>query len=260
MSRVHVVTGAASGIGAATKALLEAQGDRVIGVDLHDADITVNLADPDGRRRLIDDVTRLSGGAIDGVLAIAGLASPSPATVGVNYFGTLATLEGLRPLLLSSSAPRAVTVSSMAALMDVDDDLERLLASHDEAASLLRAQKLADTRPPGEDRIYATTKRALSRWVRRVAATEAWAGAGIPLNVVSPGVIRTPMVAGMLATPAGVESLQRAVPMPLNGFAEPEVVAQLLAWLVSPHNSHLCGQIIYVDGGSDVVMRGDSVW
>lgn len=260
MSRVHVVTGAASGIGAATKALLEAQGDRVIGVDLHDADITVNLADPDGRRRLIDDVTRLSGGAIDGVLAIAGLASPSPATVGVNYFGTLATLEGLRPLLLSSSAPRAVTVSSMAALMDVDDDLERLLTSHDEAASLLRAQKLADTRPPGEDRIYATTKRALSRWVRRVAATEAWAHAGIPLNVVSPGVIRTPMVADMLATAAGVESLRRMVPMPLNGFAEPEVVAQLLAWLVSPHNSHLCGQIIYVDGGSDVVMRGDSVW
>lgn len=68
------------------------------------------------------------------------------------------------------------------------------------------------------------------------------------------------MVADMLATPAGVASLKQFVPMPLNGFAEPEVVAQLLAWLVSVHNSHLCGQIVYVDGGSDVVMRGDDIW
>jgi len=260
MSRVHVVTGAASGIGKATKALLEAAGDRVIGVDLHQADVNVDLTTSDGRSTLVAEVRGLSGGRIDGVLAIAGLATPSPAVVGVNYFGTLATLEGLRPLLIDSPAPRAVAVSSMAALMEVDDDLERLMANGDEAAALARAQILLDTSPPGGDRIYPSTKRALSRWVRRVAATEAWAGAGIPLNVVSPGVIRTPMVADMLATPAGVQSLKQFVPMPLNGFAEPEVVAQLLAWLVSVHNSHLCGQIVYVDGGSDVVMRGDDIW
>jgi hypothetical protein len=51
-----------------------------------------------------------------------------------------------------------------------------------------------------------------------------------------------------------------AVPMPLNGFAEPIAPAHLLSWLVSEENTHLCGQVIFIDGGSDVVIRGDSTW
>ncbi len=43
MTRTSVVTGAASGIGKATKELLESRGERVIGVDIHDADIIVDL-------------------------------------------------------------------------------------------------------------------------------------------------------------------------------------------------------------------------
>jgi enoyl-[acyl-carrier-protein] reductase (NADH) len=50
------------------------------------------------------------------------------------------------------------------------------------------------------------------------------------------------------------------VPMPLNGVAEPRVVADLIVYLTSPANSHLCGQVVFVDGGSDVVIRGDSTW
>ena len=42
--RTYVVSGAASGIGAATARLLEEQGGRVITVDLHDADVTADLA------------------------------------------------------------------------------------------------------------------------------------------------------------------------------------------------------------------------
>jgi len=36
--------------------------------------------------------------------------------------------------------------------------------------------------------------------------------------------------------------------------------AYLLAWLTSEENAHLCGQVVYIDGGSDAVMRGDSTW
>ena len=50
------------------------------------------------------------------------------------------------------------------------------------------------------------------------------------------------------------------VPMPLNGIAEAQVVADLLAWLVGEENSHLCGQVVFVDGGSDAVIRGDATW
>ncbi|WP_267907586.1 hypothetical protein [Actinotalea solisilvae] len=39
-----------------------------------------------------------------------------------------------------------------------------------------------------------------------------------------------------------------------------QVPARLLVWLVGEENTHLCGQVVFVDGGSDVVLRGDSTW
>lgn len=68
------------------------------------------------------------------------------------------------------------------------------------------------------------------------------------------------MTADLIGTPEARHALLGLVPMPLNGIAEPIVVARLLAWLTSEENTHLCGQIVYIDGGSDVVLRGDSVW
>ena len=72
MDRTYVVTGAASGIGAATTRYLRERGGRVIGCDLHDADVVANLTTPEGRAELVDGVTRLSGGRIDGIVANAG--------------------------------------------------------------------------------------------------------------------------------------------------------------------------------------------
>lgn len=256
--RTVVVTGAASGIGRATTELLRSRGDRVIGVDLHDADVTADLSTDAGRADLVDRVRELSGGTVDAVVANAGLALPTPATVAVNYFGTVATLDGLRPLLAGSPAPRAALTSSMASLMPCDDALVDAMLAGDEAKSLRRA---AEVVADGQgDLVYASTKAALSRWMRRVAPTGAWAGAGIPLNGVGPGVVETPMTADLLATADQREQLAAMVPMPLHGVMAPEVVARLLAWLVSEENSHLCGQLVFVDGGSDVVLRGDTTW
>ncbi|MDQ4489947.1 SDR family oxidoreductase [Sinomonas sp. ASV486] len=260
MTRTSVVTGAASGIGKATKQLLEQRGERVIGADIRDAEVVADLSEPAGRAALVEEVRRLSGGSIDAVYAVAGLATATVATVAVNFFGTVATLEGLRPLLLGSPAPRAVLVSSMAALMPSDEELVALLTAGDEQTALARAEILAKEPATTGRLIYASTKLALSRWVRRQASTSQWAGEGIPLNAVAPGVISTPMTADLIATDEGRVGLLKAVPMPLNGIAEPVVVAQALAWLGSVENTHLCGQIVYVDGGSDVVLRGDSVW
>jgi NAD(P)-dependent dehydrogenase (short-subunit alcohol dehydrogenase family) len=112
----------------------------------------------------------------------------------------------------------------------------------------------------GGETLYASSKQALVRWVRRRAAAAEWAGAGIPLNAIAPGVIRTPMTAEYLSTPEAAAELARIVPMPLGGFADPQVCAYLLAWLTDPENTHLCGQVVFVDGGSDAVLRGDSTW
>lgn len=259
MSRTYVVTGAASGIGKTTAGILREQGNTVIGVDLHDADVNVDLTTATGRETLVTEVTRLSGGTIDAVLAIAGLAAPIPATVAVNFFGMVATLEGLRPLLLGSDAPRAVGIASMASLHPLDDTLVDFMLAGDEPAALDRAAALAND-PATAHLIYSSTKKAFALWIRRNAATEAWAGASIPLNAIAPGVIVTPMTEPLLQTEEGRAQVAQGVPMPLNGFAGPEVPARLLVWLTSVENSHLCGQVIFIDGGSDVVIRGDSTW
>jgi hypothetical protein len=68
------------------------------------------------------------------------------------------------------------------------------------------------------------------------------------------------MVARSIATEVQRAAVAAAVPMPLGGFMRAEVPARLLAWLVSEENTHLCGQVVFVDGGSDAVIRGDSTW
>jgi NAD(P)-dependent dehydrogenase (short-subunit alcohol dehydrogenase family) len=260
MPRTFVVTGAASGIGKATRELLIERGEKVIGVDLHDADVTVDLSTVAGRAELVAKVTELSGGTVDAVLANAGLATPTAKTVAINYFGTVATLAGLRPLLVGSSAPRAVAVTSMASLFPPDDALLTALLSGDEAAAMARGAELEAGGPEAGNLIYGTTKRALALWIRRNAATADWAGASIPLNGVAPGVVETPMTAAMIETPEQRAAITTMVPMPLNGIFEPRSVAYLLAWLTSEENAHLCGQIVFIDGGSDVVIRGESTW
>ena len=256
--RTVVITGSASGIGLATAGILQAAGDRVIGVDLHDADITVDLTTTDGRAAMVEQVRELSGGTVDVVIANAGLALSVPETVAVNYFGALATLEGLRPLMLTSDAPRAALTSSMASLMPHDDLLVDAQLAGDEAKALARAQELADE--GSGHLIYSSSKVALSRWMRRNAPSPEWAGAGIPLNGIGPGVVVTPMTADLMATEEQRADLEQRVPMPLNGMMSAEVPAHVLVGLVSRENSHLCGQLVFVDGGSDAVIRGDSTW
>jgi NAD(P)-dependent dehydrogenase (short-subunit alcohol dehydrogenase family) len=255
MTRFSVVTGAASGIGRATVQLLRSRGEQVIGVDLRGADILADLSTNEGVTAMVDAVAQASGGTIDAVYAVAGLAEDSEATIAINFFGMTATLTQLRPLLLGSPAPRAVGVSSMASLFPVDDQLLAAMAAEDRPAALARARHLV-----GQGLIYGTSKQAFSRWVRRQAATADWAGASIPLNAVAPGIIRTAMTADLMTTAQATDELLQRVPMPLNGVAEAEAVAELLAWLGSVANTHLCGQIVFIDGGSDVVLREDTVW
>lgn len=50
-----------------------AKSDRVIGVDLHDADVTVDLGTPAGRESAIEQITTLSDGVIDGLVTWAGM-------------------------------------------------------------------------------------------------------------------------------------------------------------------------------------------
>lgn len=260
MTRTYVVTGSASGIGAATKRALDAQGARVIGVDLRDADVEADLSTDEGRAAAVAAVLEQSGGVVDAVIACAGISAPAPITMAVNFFGVTSVLEGLLPALRASSAPRAAVVSSMASLQPNSPELVDAALAGDEPAALAAAAQLAEQGPEVGYLVYPSSKRALSRWVRRESISEAWAGAGIPLNAVAPGTVITPMTAGLLDNPEGLAMVDAAVPMPLNYHQPAESIANLLVWLTSEQNTHMAGQTIYCDGGADATLRGDDVW
>ncbi|MGW6552795.1 SDR family oxidoreductase, partial [Streptomyces sp. NPDC055051] len=128
----------------------------------------------------------------------------------------------------------------------------------DETAAVAAARAAVDR---GEGHlVYSSSKAAVSRWVRRAAPGDAWAGAGIPLNAVAPGVVLTPLTRPLLDDPATRALVERAVPMPLRGHSRPEQLAPLIAWLTSPENTLVTGQVVFADGGADAVLRGDRTW
>jgi NAD(P)-dependent dehydrogenase (short-subunit alcohol dehydrogenase family) len=250
--RTYVVTGSRSGIGAATADRLLRQGHRVIGVDRSRADVTADLATAEGRAAMVRGVTALSGGAVDAVVACAGVGGAVAGVVEVNYFGAVATLDGLRPLLQRSSAPRAVAVASIGVTAAVDASIvDACLAGDEDAARAAAAQS---------DRAYTSRKRALARWIRRSAPSAAWAGAGITLNAVGPGLVATPMTQGYLGDPAMSASLRDSMPMPLGWPSTPEQIAPVLDWLSSAVNTVVTGQVLFADGGLDAARHGDDIW
>lgn len=260
MARTYVVTGSASGIGLVTCELLKAQGEKVIGIDIHDADIVADLSTATGRKDAVAKVIELSNGDVDVLIANAGLALPISKTVAVNFFGVTDLVTGLLPTLAKSSSPRVVVTSSMASLMPNDPELVDLMLNLDETKAIERAEALVTQGGGLEQLIYGSTKRAIGRWIRKVASTKEFAGSGIPINAIGPGIVATPMTKDMIATEEAKAGLLQIVPMPLNGIMEPVVIAKALIWLGSEDNTHMTGQTIYIDGGSDVVLRGDDVW
>jgi NAD(P)-dependent dehydrogenase (short-subunit alcohol dehydrogenase family) len=258
MDRTYVVTGAASGIGAATAHHLRERGGRVIGCDLHDADVVADLATIEGRAKLVDGVVRLSGGRIDAIVANAG-GGPAETMLALNFFGAVATLEGLRPMLAASPAPRAVMVSSVASIGPAVPELIEACLSMDESAAIsVGRQAIAAGKGPLD--LYGSAKHALNCWCRRVAGKPEWAGANIPLNVVAPGFIDTPAAAYILSDPERRATAERMVPMRGAFPGRPEQMAAMLAWCVSPENSLMTGQILFVDGGVECSSRGERSW
>lgn len=244
------VTGTASGIGAATKALLEKDGHRVIGVDMRDADVVGDLSKPADRERIVAEVTAACGGALDGLVPCAGLSTPAPnrLIVSVNFYGTLAVVNGLRPALAKGADPAVVMISSNSTTMTPGLPVAEAMAYLNESEETM-VERYAD---PAAFLAYPAGKLAIAFWVRQNAA--GWMKDGIRVNAVAPGVIDTAMTRPLLDEPSMKAALEH-IPIPRGRWGKPEEIASAIRFLLSNDSSYVVGQVLFVDGGTDAMLQ-----
>lgn len=253
-ARCVAISGSQSGLGLAVRQRLQAAGWAVIGIDLpgKGAEVQADLSTPEGRQAAVQGVLDRCEGTLHGLVANAGVDSPTfQLTVNVNFRGAVELLEGLRPAL--ARAGRAGAVATVSHAVHISPGLraaaaEALLAGHDKRAALYAG------RSPGA--AYAVSKLALARWIRRQAATPEWAGEGLSLNGVCPGAIQTPLLEKDLADKMKGPII-RAMPMPLGAIAQPQDLAGIYEFLLSPEARYVVGQMLVTDGGVESLWRGD---
>lgn len=248
------ITGATSGIGAATTAMLRAHGHETIGIDIGAADITADLSVADGRAFAVAAALDRCGGRLDGLVLCAGLgpvAKPSSKIAAVNYFGAVAMLDGLRGALERGSAPSAVVVSSVSSVQVTweTNPIGRALEAGDEAQV---AAALAGAGERAGQLAYAGSKNALTVAVRRRAVE--WGGLGLRLNTVAPGAVETPLLQAGLADPVYGPAISRFV-APIGRRARPDEIASVIEFLLGPGASYVHGAQLFVDGGVDAMSR-----
>ena len=226
----------------------------MIGIDKDASDVVADLSTAEGRRQAIARATERSGGELAGIVTCAGLAG-LPGRAGsllaaVNYFGTVDLLEGLRQLLAPGGAAVAISSNSTTVQPAVPADLVEACLRHDEDLSA----QIADAR--GSLVTYPATKLAVAHWVRRNATGPDWAGSGIRLNAIAPGMIDTPMVAGLRAD-AKAGPMLDMLPIPAGRPGRAEEIAAVVDLLLGPDGAFFCGSVLFCDGGSDALLRPD---
>jgi NAD(P)-dependent dehydrogenase (short-subunit alcohol dehydrogenase family) len=232
--RVYVVTGAGSGIGAATADILAKEGASVVRVDLKapatpatasGLSLAVDVSDEHAVEaamvRVIETFGRLDGLATcAGVVDTRGFLELDAAAFrrvqDVNVLGTFLSIKSAGRRMQAGG--RVVTISSIAGI---------------------RGGGMFGTAA------YAASKGAVLALTKNAARE--FGPKGITVNCVAPGPTDTPMTAPLQAEPRRAERLKELVP--LGRSAAPTEIGEAIAWLLSPKASFVNGATLVVDGG-----------
>jgi NAD(P)-dependent dehydrogenase (short-subunit alcohol dehydrogenase family) len=250
---IYALTGGATGIGAELKRQLLQRGHEVISVDIREGDIVADLATAGGRQLAIDGIRARAPEGLDGYIPCAGLppvARPLSLIARVNYFAAVETVVGLRELLARKRGTALMVASNSAPMVASDDPFVQACLAGDEE------QACALIEPRDGHSAYAGSKRALTLWMRRNVVE--YAGAGVRLNAIAPGITRTPLSERVMADPELGEVMQQfADSVPWGGTAEPAQIANVMRFMLGEEAGSVCGAVFFVDGGSDAMLRPD---
>lgn len=236
---VHVIFGATGGIGAALAKRLVAGG----------AEVLLAGRRPEALESLVNE---LGGRARATVLADAANLAEVETVIGraTAEFGRLdgvANCVGsllLKPVHLTSEAEWAATISAnLGTAFAVTRAAAKAMIST--GGSIVLVSSAAARIGLANHEAIAAAKGAINGLVLATAAT--YAGRGIRVNAVAPGLVRTPLTARITGNEA---SLKASTAMhALGRTGEPDEVASGIAWLLDPAQSWVTGQIIGIDGG-----------
>jgi len=222
--RVAVVTGGASGIGAAVVDRLSGQGVRVVVWDVAPgAEVVCDVADP----------AAVEAG-LERTLAIAGVPTLLVASAGIGHSGLLTEIA-------PAAFDRVLGVNLKGAWLTMSVVARALRRAGVDGAMVAVTSVSARLADQGMG-AYCASKAALEMLVK-VAAHE-WAEHGIRVNAVGPGVTRTPMLAGAPETGMTDEVVART---PLHRLGEADDVAQAIVALLTL--DWVTGQVVLADGG-----------
>ena len=230
--RSALVTGAASGLGRATAALLRSQGFRIAGLDLEATDVETDVA----LACDVSDTTAVAGAleslaeGWDGLDAVAHCAAMFPPSA--------VPLHALDPEVWR----RTIDVNLTGAFSVARATLPALMRRR--GAMVLVTSTAAHQPQPGAA-VYAAAKAGVAGLVRALAIE--YAPHGVRVNAISPGWMDTAMASPILGRPALRERVEQRVP--LGRVAEPGEVAATIAWLLSDAAAYVTGQDLMVDAG-----------
>ncbi len=243
--KVVMVTGAASGIGAATARLAKERGAQVVATDIDGAGagrladelkglgLTLDVGDTaQWDAAMADTVKRY--GRLDGLVSCAGVASFGPLVdLGLEEFRRVARVqvEGTFLALQQAAAQMRAQANGGAARGSI----------------VVVSSVMASQAAPGTA-TYCAVKAAISNMARAVGVELGRKGDFIRVNTVAPGPVRTPM----LAVAIGAEALADPAKwqdVPLGVPAEPEDVAETIVFHLSDDASFLTASQLIVDGG-----------
>lgn len=230
---VVLVTGGASGIGAAIVTAVLAHGGKAIVWDLQDPETTdarVHAARVD-----VSDAASIAA-------AVAALPADFAPTHLVNNAGIIGRRMALADLDVAE-IDRVLNVNLKSALLCTSAYLGAR-APHESAAIVNLSSIAARTGGAPGNALYATTKGAIASLTRAAAKELA---PEIRVNAMAPGVILTPIQQDSLGDLSKLDEIAEQIPLGRIGTAEE--VAQTALWLLSGASSYLTATIVDVAGG-----------